>query len=109
MRDTQPQPVYLRTLPRWVALALILAGCLNPRPEELPSAQDLDAPGSPGAGDGDENLAIEPPPPTPADPGVSIDEESPSSPDPNDSQPAIDADGGGPNTRTDAGAPDASD
>lgn len=55
MRDPQPSP-NVRSRSRWWLAALALAlGCLNPRPEELPSAQNIEGGGAaaPGLGSDD--------------------------------------------------------
>ena len=110
VRDTQPLPRDQRATARWVALiALLLPGCLNPRPEELPSAQRMDGPGIPDGPNGNNEIdAPSPASPAPVNPGASGD---PSDEGP--SEPVIDPDGGTdtpPDTgAADAGAADAAD
>jgi hypothetical protein len=103
----------MKTRLRSLVLALLGAlvwsgGCLNPRPEDFPSADGLQGPGSGAAGEGDGNMM--------GQPGLG---ESPSNDlgddDPDSSEvpidvpvtdppdPSFDADAG---VRGDAGAPD---
>ena len=109
MRDSQPLPRDLRTTARWIATcALLLAGCLNPRPEELPSAQGVDGAGDPAFGGSNENATPDPRPvPAPASPGpADPSDEEPSQGATNGNPPAPELDGG---TDADAAAPDAGD
>jgi hypothetical protein len=71
-------------------------GCLNPRPEELPSSLEVDGDGA-GSGFGSGGSAGSPLPPAPGDMGLT--------PSPNGPSPSIDEEDGGP--ELDAGLPDA--
>lgn len=100
----------MRIAAGWVAtLALLLAGCLNPRPEELPSSQSLDGNGDPALGEDNGPSAPEPDSPAaPVTPSPPASEPSDDRDPTNGSESAGGADGGT-DPAPDAAAPDAGD
>lgn len=111
MRDTRPSSRSLRITAgctTLVALVLLLAGCLNPRPEELPSAQGLDGAESPPVDNDNAVIDLAPVPVPPASPQAPEDPnngEEAYRPPADSPEPAFDPDGGA--DTPDAGPPDA--